>query len=81
MSFANSSSGTVGHHGVWLDSDERAETEAWRVDYNEVRPHSSLGNLTPKEYSTTVGLAWKVDQILGAGHNSEPFGKSICPLM
>jgi putative transposase len=35
----------------------RAETEAWRVDYNEVRPHSSLGNLTPKEYSTTVGLA------------------------
>ena len=47
----------------------------------EVRPHSSLGNLTPKEYSTTVGLAWKVDQILGAGHNSEPFGKSICPLM
>ena len=35
----------------------RAETETWRVDYNEVRPHSSLGNLTPKEYSTTVGLA------------------------
>ena len=30
---------------------------AWRTDYNEVRPHSSLGNLTPKEYSTTGGLA------------------------
>ena len=24
--------------------------EAWRVDYNEHRPHSSLGNLTPNEF-------------------------------
>ena len=24
--------------------------EAWRCDYNENRPHSSLGNLTPSEY-------------------------------
>jgi len=24
--------------------------EAWRQDYNENRPHSSLGNLTPSEY-------------------------------
>jgi putative transposase len=31
--------------------------EAWRRDYNEVRPHSSLGNRTPKEYAlATVGL-------------------------
>ena len=27
------------------------EIEAWRVDYNEVRPHSSLGNLTPAEFA------------------------------
>jgi len=25
--------------------------EAWRVDYNEVRPHSSLGYLTPAAYA------------------------------
>jgi len=25
--------------------------EAWRVDYNEVRPHSALGYLTPAEYA------------------------------
>jgi putative transposase len=25
--------------------------ESWRQDYNEVRPHSSLGNRTPKEYA------------------------------
>lgn len=26
--------------------------EAWRVDYNERRPHSSLGHLTPNEFAT-----------------------------
>jgi putative transposase len=24
--------------------------EAWRVDYNEHRPHRSLGHLTPSEF-------------------------------
>lgn len=37
--------------------DARRKIEIWRNDYNEVRPHSSLGDLTPKEYSTMVGLA------------------------
>lgn len=27
--------------------------EAWRIEYNTVRPHSSLGNLTPLEYAQT----------------------------
>jgi putative transposase len=30
--------------------DARAKVEAWRVDYNERRPHSSLGHLTPSEF-------------------------------
>lgn len=30
--------------------DARAKIEAWRVDYNERRPHSSLGHLTPSEF-------------------------------
>jgi putative transposase len=38
-------------------ADARQIIAAWRTDYNEVRPHSSLGNLTPKAYSRTGGLA------------------------
>ena len=30
--------------------DARAKIEAWRIDYNEYRPHSSLANLTPREF-------------------------------
>jgi putative transposase len=37
----------------WLVSlDEARRTiEAWRLDYNRVRPHSSLGNVPPEEYA------------------------------
>jgi len=31
-------------------SDAREKIERWRLDYNEFRPHSSLGNLTPSEF-------------------------------
>ena len=35
-----------------FDSLEAAQAiiETWRVDYNQHRPHSSLGHLTPKEF-------------------------------
>jgi putative transposase len=32
-------------------ADARRRIEAWRVDYNEVRPHSSLGNRSPAEFA------------------------------
>ena len=32
----------------------RDAAEAWLIDYNEVRPHSSLGYLTPKEFVETL---------------------------
>ena len=40
----------------WYTSLEEArrEIETWRVDYNTVRPHSSLGYLTPEEYAAKV---------------------------
>jgi putative transposase len=31
--------------------------ETWRQEYNEVRPHSSLGQLTPREFRAVVDLA------------------------
>jgi putative transposase len=38
--------------------DARSKIEAWRRDYNEVRPHSSLDNRTPVEFSSSAtGLA------------------------
>jgi putative transposase len=30
--------------------DARRVVEAWRLDYNQIRPHSSLANRTPEEY-------------------------------
>ncbi len=37
----------------WFTSlrEARETIEAWRRDYNEVRPHSSLGNRTPQEFT------------------------------
>lgn len=31
--------------------DARAKLEAWRVDYNTQRPHSSIGHLSPSEFA------------------------------
>jgi putative transposase len=31
--------------------DARRLIEEWRIDFNEVRPHSSLDGMTPKEYA------------------------------
>jgi putative transposase len=31
--------------------DAREKIEAWRIDYNEWRPHSSLDNMTPREFA------------------------------
>jgi putative transposase len=35
-------------------ADARAKLEAWRRDFNEVRPHSSLGYLTPADYARAL---------------------------
>ena len=37
--------------------DARSKCEAWRRDYNEVRPHSSIGNQTPIERAVAAGQA------------------------
>ena len=37
--------------------DARTKLEAWRRDFNEHRPHSSIGNLTPIEFANSVRIA------------------------
>ncbi len=34
--------------------DARLKLEAWRVDYNQYRPHSSLGNMTPSDFARSL---------------------------
>lgn len=33
--------------------DAKEKIEAWRVDYNQHRPHSALGNLAPREFASS----------------------------
>lgn len=35
-------------------ADARAIIENWRIDYNDQRPHSSLGGRTPSEFATAI---------------------------
>jgi putative transposase len=34
--------------------DVQEKLEAWRMDYNEFRPHSSLGNMTPSDFARSL---------------------------
>jgi putative transposase len=42
------------HHFTSLD-DVREKVEAWRENYNRVRPHTSLDGLTPEEFARRAG--------------------------
>jgi len=53
--FVESFNGTLRHECLndhWFTSlyDAREKVETWRQDYNRVRPHQSLGDLTPEQY-------------------------------
>jgi len=40
--------------------DARQRIKEWRMDYNENRPHSSLGNLTPNDFPAQINTIRKV---------------------
>jgi Integrase core domain len=60
--------------GVFVSLDyARSKIEEWRIEYNRERPHSSLGYLTPKEFtalaenqgsSALSRTAWPADREL-----------------
>ena len=39
-------------------ADAKESIEAWRLDYNRVRPHSSLDDRTPAEYARDLQNSW-----------------------
>ncbi|MBP8104948.1 MAG: integrase core domain-containing protein [Nitrospira sp.] len=41
--------------------------EAWRMDYNDHRPHSSLGHLTQKEFVSQCQVMQTVENAVGSG--------------
>jgi len=50
-------------------AEARRIIEAWRIDYNTARPHSSLGYLTPEEFAAS----WR------AAHQSEDAPDAVSP--
>lgn len=56
-SYIESFNGTLRDEGLNVQhflslADAQAKIERWRIDYNEARPHGSLGHLTPSEYAS-----------------------------
>jgi putative transposase len=49
----------------WFTSleDAKATIEAWRQEYNEDRPHSALGGLSPFEFQRAQGLMQSTDRV------------------
>jgi putative transposase len=37
--------------------DARSKIEAWRIEYNTVRPHTAIGHMTPVEFAASSGQA------------------------
>ena len=50
----------------------RSIVEAWRVEYNTERPHSSLANLTPEEFATRRARQNEETVFLPADSNAVP---------
>jgi len=46
--------------------DAQNKVEKWRQDYNEFRPHSAIGNLTPSAFADQY-------RVLSTGEQSESF--------
>ena len=43
-------------------AEAQAIIEAWRLDYNQRRPHSSLGHLTPNEFVAQRQVMWTAEE-------------------
>ena len=57
----------------WFERLEQAQTivELWRQDYNEARPHSSLGNQTPREFALAAAAPSGAGREEGLNNNHQ----------
>ena len=53
-------------------ADARRLIEAWRVDYNQCRPHSSLGGMTPAEFATCAQTPLRATPCAPSEHTHHP---------
>src|SRR5438477_10089026 len=52
--------------------DARRKIAAWKIEYNEERPHSSLGYRTPKEFATAQAAAFYTAEREARDSNAVP---------
>lgn len=62
----------------WFTSlaDARRTIEAWRIEYNTIRPHSSLGYLTPAENLKLLNVASAPDGAPAFDHSQDELNES-----
>jgi len=63
----------LNEHWFLTIADARRQIELWRVHYNTVRPHSSLGNRTPEQFRIAGEEGYGKDGPLGTLENSSSF--------
>lgn len=65
-------------------AEARRIIEEWRRDYNQVRPHSALGNLTPREYTHRLSGLWSPPALAAHPGGNQPVGRTLeranCPI-
>jgi putative transposase len=66
------------HWFLSLD-DARAKLEAWRRDFNETRPHTSLAFMPPAEFTSSAGVnpgRWSARYLILAGYKTGTWSQS-----
>ncbi len=66
----------------WFPSlfEARRQAKAWRLDYNEVRPHSSLGYRTPEQFARQAASDLSSAEWRKAPHTPAPSSTHPSPL-